>query len=301
MKKQTTGDPRIAQDIALMRPVRASRLGSPGHPSEICIVGVGTTGARLLDTLMHEDAKRGTTFLRAAVMGGPTPAGVTGNTWELLPNEPLVESFADAVLVLIVCCAHEAPALRASAVVANAARQAHAMIIGLLVPAPALPVHRSMVKQAFAGSADALVALPPAPQPALLQGLIDVFWRLAKVDPPHRASRNGQTGGDLLDVCTVFARSAHLSITSASAMGPKRARQAAARAIADLGMASLADTTGVLVLIAGPPSMRLGEIHDVTVVIRDSIANRAEMVLGLFYSAQYGDTLRVAVLAGFET
>lgn len=288
MPNKTTVDLLDVASIAPAKLARISPLSSPGHHSDICIIGVGSAGTALFDALMR-DAKHEELNM----------THVARNTWGTLCADQQAHPFASTHLMLVLCCAHAPAALRLAAATARAIAPPCATVIVLLTQASAVQVDRATAQDVFDGCVSALLIQPPDPPPEFLWRLIDALRR-ALVNPSTEGQLCAKAGVYVIDVREVFTGCTTVVTGSASAEGPKRARQAVSCALAELGTPTLSEVTGVLVLIVGPPSMRLNEIDEVASLVPKVFRGCAEIALGVF-GTQYGSALRVTVVAALKT
>ena len=109
----------------------------------------------------------------------------------------------------------------------------------------------------------------------------------------------GLVNVDFADVRTVMSEMGMAMMGSATAIGPNRGQEAAAKAAASplLEDVNLAGARGVLVNVTASSSLKMKEVHDVMGTIRGFTADDATVIVGTVIDENLADALRVTMVA----
>ena len=109
----------------------------------------------------------------------------------------------------------------------------------------------------------------------------------------------GLVNVDFADVRTVMSEMGMAMMGSATALGPHRGQEAAAKAAASplLEDVNLAGARGVLVNVTASSSLKMKEVHDVMNTIRGFTADDATVIVGTVIDENLADALRVTMVA----
>ena len=107
---------------------------------------------------------------------------------------------------------------------------------------------------------------------------------------------------DFADVKTIMQDAGTAVMGIGRSTGDDRATQAANKAISSpLLETSMDGARGVLLSVAGPPSMTLHEVNNAANVIKEHCDDEAEIIFGAFVEDALGEEMQVTVIAaGFE-
>ncbi|MDW3687604.1 hypothetical protein RA280_38910 [Cupriavidus sp. CV2] len=294
MSTTTPQGTATAESFALRSIGRSKRVPPPHFHPAIKVVGVGNTGADLLDTLVRAVVQGDVEFVRASINNDRPRARESASKAGPAPH---FAGFDGADVVILLASAKNVADLHAANIVARTARHARALVIAMVAQAPVSPAGTGEVLAAVADCADALIPLPPAPTAetflessrryihATVSGLSEAFGPTAPV------------GIDFLDVRTIFAQRGETRIGIGQASGAGRAVRAAEQAIDDISDSQLMHASGVLVLVAGSASMALGEFAEAMHAIQGMCGAQAVLTLGVHEDQSLDDGLRVTVIA----
>ena len=224
---------------------------------------------------------------------------------------------ASADLVFITCGMGGGTGTGAAPVVAELAREAGALTVGI-VTRPFLFEGRKRMKQAEAGiqemrkNVDTMIVVPNERLLAVVGKGIPFQDALKKADEvllhatqgiSSLISVTGLVNVDFADVRTVMQNGGSALMGTGMGRGENRAMEAAQQAIASplLDNVSIAGATGVLVNITGGQDLTLGEVHQINEIVHDAVGDDAEIIFGAVHEPAMQGEIRVTVIAtGFD-
>ena len=222
-----------------------------------------------------------------------------------------------ADLVLMSCGMGGGTGTGAAPVVAELAREAGALTVGI-VTKPFLFEGRKRMRQAEAGIAemrkqvDTMIVVPNERLLAVVGKGIPFQDALKKADEvllhatqgiSSLISVTGLVNVDFADVRTVMQSGGSALMGTGMGRGENRAMEAAQQAIASplLDNVSVAGATGVLVNITGGQDLTLGEVHQINEIVHDAVGDEAEIIFGAVHEPAMQGEIRVTVIAtGFD-
>jgi cell division protein FtsZ len=223
----------------------------------------------------------------------------------------------NADLVFITCGMGGGTGTGAAPVVAEIAREAGALTVGI-VTKPFLFEGRKRMRQAEAGinemrkHVDTMIVVPNERLLAVVGKGIPFQDALKKADEvllhatqgiSSLISVTGLVNVDFADVRTVMQSGGSALMGTGIGRGENRAMEAAQQAIASplLDNVSISGATGVLVNITGGQDLTLGEVHQINEIIHDAVGDDAEIIFGAVHEPAMQGEIRVTVIAtGFD-
>ena len=201
-------------------------------------------------------------------------------------------------------------------VVAEVARNLGALTVGVVTRPFGFEGHRRSVQaeqgiQDLRSAVDTLIIIP---NDKLLQLADDKTSMVDAFNMADEILMNGVAGitdmittpglinVDFADVKTVMADAGSAVMGIGRSSGEGRALQAAERAMSSpLLETSMDGARGVLLSIAGPPTMTLHEVNDAAVTVSDHCDDDAQIIFGAVIDDTLGEEMHVTVIAaGFE-
>jgi cell division protein FtsZ len=226
-------------------------------------------------------------------------------------------ALVNADLVFITCGMGGGTGTGAAPVIAELAREAGALTVGI-VTKPFLFEGRKRMRQAEAGIAemrknvDTMIVVPNERLLAVVGKGIPFQDALKKADEvllhatqgiSSLISVTGLVNVDFADVRTVMQAGGSALMGTGIGRGENRAMEAAQQAIASplLDNVSISGATGVLVNITGGADLTLGEVHQINEIIHDAVGDDAEIIFGAVHEPAMQGEIRVTVIAtGFD-
>src|SRR5437016_1811232 len=223
----------------------------------------------------------------------------------------------NADLVFITCGMGGGTGTGAAPVIAELAREAGALTVGI-VTKPFLFEGRKRMRQAEQGIADmrknvdTMIVVPNERLLAVVGTGIPFQDALKKADEvllhatqgiSSLISVTGLVNVDFADVRTVMAEGGSALMGTGIGRGENRAIEAAQQAIASplLDNVSISGATGVLVNITGGQDLTLGEVHQINEIIHEAVGEEAEIIFGAVHEPAMQGEIRVTVIAtGFD-
>ena len=220
-------------------------------------------------------------------------------------------------LVFITCGMGGGTGTGAAPVVAEIAREAGALTVGI-VTKPFLFEGRKRMRQAEAGinemrkHVDTMIVVPNERLLAVVGKGIPFQDALKKADEvllhatqgiSSLISVTGLVNVDFADVRTVMQSGGSALMGTGIGRGENRAMEAAQQAISSplLDNVSISGATGVLVNITGGQDLTLGEVHQINEIIHDAVGDDAEIIFGAVHEPAMQGEIRVTVIAtGFD-
>jgi len=117
-------------------------------------------------------------------------------------------------------------------------------------------------------------------------------------------NKNGYINLDFADIRTIMAGMGDALMGSGVGIGENRALSAAEQAITSplLDGADIRGARGVLINITGGPSLSMHEVGEASTLIRETVGDEANIILGMVIDDELTDELRVTVIAtGFNS
>jgi cell division protein FtsZ len=232
-------------------------------------------------------------------------------------KDEVSRSLVNADLVFITCGMGGGTGTGAAPVIAELAREAGALTVGI-VTKPFLFEGRKRMRQADAGIAemrknvDTMIVVPNERLLAVVGKGIPFQDALKKADEvllhatqgiSSLISVTGLVNVDFADVRTVMQAGGSALMGTGVGRGDNRAMEAAQQAISSplLDNVSVGGATGVLVNITGGADLTLGEVHQINEIIHDAVGDDAEIIFGAVHEPAMQGEIRVTVIAtGFD-
>ena len=226
-------------------------------------------------------------------------------------------SLTGADLVFITCGMGGGTGTGAAPVIAELAREAGALTVGI-VTKPFLFEGRKRMRQAEQGindmrkNVDTMIVVPNERLLAVVGKGIPFQDALKKADEvllhatqgiSSLISVTGLVNVDFADVRTVMQAGGSALMGTGIGRGENRAMEAAQQAISSplLDNVSVSGATGVLVNITGGADLTLGEVHQINEIIHDAVGDDAEIIFGAVHEPAMQGEIRVTVIAtGFD-
>ena len=222
-----------------------------------------------------------------------------------------------ADLVFITCGMGGGTGTGAAPVVAELAREAGALTVGI-VTKPFLFEGRKRMRQAEQGIAemrknvDTMIVVPNERLLAVVGKGIPFQDALKKADEVllHATqgistliTKPGLVNVDFADVRTVMREGGSALMGTGIGRGENRAMEAAQQAISSplLDNVSISGSRGVLLNITGGGDLTLGEVTQISDIVHDAAGDDAEIIFGAVHEPAMQGELRVTVIAtGFD-
>src|SRR5215813_2191511 len=232
-------------------------------------------------------------------------------------RDEVARSLTGADLVFITCGMGGGTGTGAGPVIAELAREAGALTVGI-VTKPFLFEGRKRMRQAEQGIADmrknvdTMIVVPNERLLAVVGKGIPFQDALKKADEVllHATqgissiiSVTGEVNVDFADVRTVMQNGGAALMGTGTGRGENRAMEAAQQAISSplLDNISIGGATGVLINIIGGDDLTLGETTAINDIIHDAAGDEAEIIWGAVPDPAMHGELRVTVIAtGFD-
>jgi cell division protein FtsZ len=226
-------------------------------------------------------------------------------------------ALSNADLVFITCGMGGGTGTGAAPVIAELAREAGALTVGICTK-PFLFEGRKRMRQAEQGIADmrknvdTMIVVPNERLLAVVGKGIPFQDALKKADEvllhatqgiSSLISVTGLVNVDFADVRTVMQAGGSALMGTGVGRGENRAMEAAQQAISSplLDNVSVSGATGVLVNITGGADLTLGEVHQINEIIHDAVGDEAEIIFGAVHEPAMQGEIRVTVIAtGFD-
>jgi cell division protein FtsZ len=232
-------------------------------------------------------------------------------------REEVLRALTGADLVFITCGMGGGTGTGAAPVVAELAREAGALCVGI-VTRPFLFEGRKRMRQAEQGIAemrknvDTMIVVPNERLLAVVGKGIPFQDALKKADEvllhatqgiSSLISVTGLVNVDFADVRTVMQNGGSALMGTGIGRGDARAMEAAQQAISSplLDNVSITGAMGVLVNITGGADLTLGEVHQINEIIHDAVGDDSEIIFGAVHEPAMQGEIRVTVIAtGFD-
>jgi cell division protein FtsZ len=232
-------------------------------------------------------------------------------------RDEVATALQGADLVFITCGMGGGTGTGAAPVVAELAREAGALTVGI-VTKPFLFEGRKRMRQAEQGIAemrknvDTMIVVPNERLLAVVGKGIPFQDALKKADEVllHATqgistliTKPGLVNVDFADVRTVMREGGSALMGTGIGRGENRAMEAAQQAISSplLDNVSIAGSRGVLLNITGGGDLTLGEVTQISDIVHDAAGDDAEIIFGAVHEPAMQGELRVTVIAtGFD-
>jgi cell division protein FtsZ len=232
-------------------------------------------------------------------------------------RDEVLKALAGSDLVFVTCGMGGGTGTGAAPIVAELAREVGALTVGI-VTKPFLFEGRKRMRQAESGIAemrkyvDTMIVVPNERLLAVVGKGIPFQDALKKADEVllHATqgissviSVTGLINVDFADVKTVMSGGGSAIMGTGIGRGENRALEAAQQAISSplLDNVSIAGARGVLLNITGGDDMGLGEVTQVSEIIKDAVGEECEIIFGAVPEPAMQGEIRVTVIAtGFD-
>src|SRR6478672_9336438 len=232
-------------------------------------------------------------------------------------KDEVAQAVQGADMVFVTCGMGGGTGTGAAPIVAQLAREAGALTVGI-VTKPFLFEGRRRMRQAETGIAemrknvDTMIVVPNERLLAVVGKGIPFQDALKKADEvllhatqgiSSLISVTGLVNVDFADVRTVMQAGGSALMGTGIGRGENRAMEAAQQAISSplLDNVSVSGATGVLVNITGGADLTLGEVHQINEIIHDAVGDEAEIIFGAVHEPAMQGEIRVTVIAtGFD-
>src|SRR5437660_967427 len=232
-------------------------------------------------------------------------------------REEVARAMYNADLVFVTCGMGGGTGTGAAPVLCQLARAAGALTVGI-VTKPFLFEGRKRLRQAELGIAemrknvDTMIVVPNERLLAVVGKGIPFQDALKKADEvllhatqgiAALVTVTGIVNGDFADVRTVMQNGGAALMGTGQGRGENRAMEAAQQAISSplLDNISIAGATGVLINITGGEDLTLGEVTQISEVVKDAAGEEAEIIFGTVNDPAMHGEIRVTVIAtGFD-
>ncbi len=257
------------------------------------LVGVGRIGAALARALARHASSRA-----IAQSNGDRDADTLSDaTLRRAQPGPDLESQPDLVFLLI--ASSEPRALQLGENVGAARRAIGLRTVAIVMHGAA--ADRETVQRATAGLAavvDAIVVTPEFPHLSVLDSLLQIYRTATRGDPGGGSRKVAMpAGSEFLDVRGVFKAGRRGVVGVGFAAGPERIFQATSDAIEAASETSLSTASGLLVIVSGAETLRLGEVASSLYQVHARTRGDTEAVLASHYDERMGGLVRVTVVA----
>jgi cell division protein FtsZ len=233
-------------------------------------------------------------------------------------RDDVLKALTNADLVFVTCGMGGGTGTGAAPIVAQLAKEAGALTVGI-VTKPFLFEGRKRMRQAESGIGemrkyvDTMIVVPNERLLAVVGKGIPFQDALKKADEVllHATqgissiiSVTGLINVDFADVRTVMRDGGSAIMGTGVGRGENRAIEAAQQAISSplLDNVSIAGARGVLINITGGADMGLGEVTQISEIVKDAVGDESEIIFGAVPEPAMQGELRVTVIAtGFNT
>ncbi len=256
------------------------------------LVGVGRIGAALARALVKHTNSRPIGLSNGDLDGN----ALGGATLRQAQPGPDLESQPDLVFLLI--ASGEPRALQLGENVGAARRAIGLRTVAIVMHGAA--ADRETVQSATAGLAavvDAIVVTPEFPHLSVLDSLLQIYRTATGGDLTRSRKVAMPAGSEFLDVRGVFKAGRRGVVGVGFAAGPERIFQATSDAIEAASEISLSTASGILVIVCGAETLRLGEVASALYQVHARTRGDTEAVLASHYDERMGGLVRVTVVA----
>ena len=328
MKRQT-------QDSLL----RVDFSEQPRHNAKIRVVGVGGGGGNAIDRMIAARVE-GVEFLVAntdlqALGNSDAPVKIQlgakltkglgagsnpeiGRRAALEDTEKIIEVLEGADMVFVTAGLGGGTGTGAAPIVASLARELGALTVAVVTRPFTFEGRRRALQaeQGLAELAEAVDTVISIPNERLLEfvdrgtsffeafRIADDILRQAVQGISDIITITGIINRDFADIKTIMEGMGHAVMGTAKAKGPKRAAEAAARAISSplLEDASIQGAQGILLNITGSSNLTLHEVNEASTIIHQAAAENANVIFGAVHDESMKDHIKITVIAtGYKT
>lgn len=328
MKRQT-------QDSLL----RVDFSEQPRHNAKIRVVGVGGGGGNAIDRMIAARVE-GVEFLVAntdlqALGNSDAPVKIQlgakltkglgagsnpeiGRRAALEDTEKIIEVLEGADMVFVTAGLGGGTGTGAAPIVASLARELGALTVAVVTRPFTFEGRRRALQaeQGLAELAEAVDTVISIPNERLLEfvdrgtsffeafRIADDILRQAVQGISDIITITGIINRDFADIKTIMEGMGHAVMGTAKAKGPKRAAEAAARAISSplLEDASIQGAQGILLNITGSSNLTLHEVNEASTIIHQAAAENANVIFGAVLDESMKDQIKITVIAtGYKT
>ena len=328
MKRQT-------QDSLL----RVDFSEQPRHNAKIRVVGVGGGGGNAIDRMIAARVE-GVEFLVAntdlqALGNSDAPVKIQlgakltkglgagsnpeiGRRAALEDTEKIIEVLEGADMVFVTAGLGGGTGTGAAPIVASLARELGALTVAVVTRPFTFEGRRRALQaeQGLAELAEAVDTVISIPNERLLEfvdrgtsffeafRIADDILRQAVQGISDIITITGIINRDFADIKTIMEGMGHAVMGTAKAKGPKRAAEAATRAISSplLEDASIQGAQGILLNITGSSNLTLHEVNEASTIIHQAAAENANVIFGAVHDESMKDHIKITVIAtGYKT
>lgn len=328
MKRQT-------QDSLL----RVDFSEQPRHNAKILVVGVGGGGGNAIDRMIAARVE-GVEFLVAntdlqALGNSDAPVKIQlgakltkglgagsnpeiGRRAALEDTEKIIEVLEGADMVFVTAGLGGGTGTGAAPIVASLARELGALTVAVVTRPFTFEGRRRALQaeQGLAELAEAVDTVISIPNERLLEfvdrgtsffeafRIADDILRQAVQGISDIITITGIINRDFADIKTIMEGMGHAVMGTAKAKGPKRAAEAATRAISSplLEDASIQGAQGILLNITGSSNLTLHEVNEASTIIHQAAAENANVIFGAVHDESMKDEIKITVIAtGYKT
>ena len=222
-----------------------------------------------------------------------------------------------ADLVFVTCGMGGGTGTGAAPIISQLARDCGALTVGIITK-PFLFEGKKRMRQAEIGIAemrrhvDTLVVVPNERLLAVVGKNVPFQQALKKADEvllhatqgiSNVITMTGLVNVDFADVRTVMQNGGSAMMGTGVGRGDDRAIEAAQQAISSplLDNVSIAGSTGVLINITGGPDLTIGEVTQISEIVKEAAGDQAEVIFGAAQDPAMEGEVRVTVIAtGFD-
>jgi cell division protein FtsZ len=239
-----------------------------------------------------------------------------GRKAALEDSEKIIEALEGADMIFITTGLGGGTGTGAAPIIASLASEMGALTVGVVTKPFGFEGKRRM-QQAERGMAelveavDTMIAIPNEKLLAVAQdaGFFESF-RIA--DDILRQGVQGITdiitipgiiNRDFADVKAIMAGMGHAVMGTATASGPRRATEAANKAIASplLEAGAIDGARGILINVTGSTSLKLAEVNEASMIIQAAAHEDANIIFGAVLDDKMHDSVKITVIAtGFK-
>ena len=311
----------------------------PRHNAKIRVVGVGGGGGNAIDRMIAARVE-GVEFLVAntdlqALGNSDAPVKIQlgakltkglgagsnpeiGRRAALEDTEKIIEVLEGADMVFVTAGLGGGTGTGAAPIVASLARELGALTVAVVTRPFTFEGRRRALQaeQGLAELAEAVDTVISIPNERLLEfvdrgtsffeafRIADDILRQAVQGISDIITITGIINRDFADIKTIMEGMGHAVMGTAKAKGPKRAAEAAARAISSplLEDASIQGAQGILLNITGSSNLTLHEVNEASTIIHQAAAENANVIFGAVHDESMKDHIKITVIAtGYKT
>ena len=320
-------------------PLRVDFSEQPRHNAKIRVVGVGGGGGNAIDRMIAARVE-GVEFLVVntdlqALGNSDAPVKIQlgakltkglgagsnpeiGRRAALEDTEKIIEVLEGADMVFVTAGLGGGTGTGAAPIVASLARELGALTVAVVTRPFTFEGRRRALQaeQGLAELAEAVDTVISIPNERLLEfvdrgtsffeafRIADDILRQAVQGISDIITITGIINRDFADIKTIMEGMGHAVMGTAKAKGPKRAAEAATRAISSplLEDASIQGAQGILLNITGSSNLTLHEVNEASTIIHQAAAENANVIFGAVHDESMKDQIKITVIAtGYKT